>query len=745
MSHKALVLIYHRVDNLELDTQLLAVSVNNFELQLKYLKSNYNVISLKQLVKDIINNTIQPNAIVITFDDGYVDNYVNAIPLLTKYNIPATIFITAGYVDKSVEFWWDQLERIFFISNDIFKTLEIKIKDTDYRWDIYTRSDAINVYEQMHSIFKSINSKEQANLLYELLSWANLPLEGRANYRSLNSNELKNISKNELIEIGAHTLTHCVLANESYENQMIEIKSSKAFLETFLNIEINAFSYPFGGLNDINDKTIEIVKKAGYKYAIANEQDIVTNFTDIFWLPRRLIRNWNIDEFKFKIDYFLNVSEKDLNQIGEETYKNQLLPLVKDFPEKKIKTKRITNVLQINTIDYIGGAAKIAFNLHKSYKKIGMQSKLLVSNATSKDEDVEVLMSDESKIQKLLYLYQRKEGWLDFFRNASLEIVNLDSFKNADIVHLHNLHGYYFSLFALPKLSSLKHTVWTLHDMQSFTGHCAHSFNCDRWKKSCGDCYHINTYPPINKDVTEFLISNKRMIYKHSDLTIVCPSKWLMNKVKESVLKEKDIHLIYNGIDVDVFYPVDKSLARNILNLPQDKKILLFSSFNGINNIWKGGKYLIELYKYLKTNDECLFINIGGDSTEIYHNNWLDIPYISDESVLNQYYSAADIFLYPSLADNCPLVVLESMACGTPVVTFDTGGIPELVLHNETGYIAKYKDLSDIINGVNQFLNNDILLNFAGQNSIKRVQSSFTEKQMVEKYLQLYRSIGLKV
>jgi protein O-GlcNAc transferase len=228
---------------------------------------------------------------------------------------------------------------------------------------------------------------------------------------------------------------------------------------------------------------------------------------------------------------------------------------------------------------------------------------------------------------------------------------------------------------------------------------------------------------------------------------IVTPSKWLKNKVENGILADKEIHLIYNGIDQRVFHPMNKIDVRKKLNLPLDKTILMFSAHYGIKNYWKGGEYLLEALSKIN-RDNLVFLNVGSsekpdkqikDSIE-----WISIPYVEDENKMAEYYAASDLFLYPSLADNCPLVVLEAMASGTPVISFKTGGIPELVAHMKNGYISEYKNVDDFLCGINLFLDHDDLRKNAGLSARKTVEVHFTLDKMVDLYEELYHSLLIK-
>ncbi len=235
-------------------------------------------------------------------------------------------------------------------------------------------------------------------------------------------------------------------------------------------------------------------------------------------------------------------------------------------------------------------------------------------------------------------------------------------------------------------------------------------------------------------------MQTKKKIYDFSDFTVVCPSHWLAERVKKSILADKDIRVIYNGIDENVFTPTAKAYARKMLNLPLNKKILLFSAGGGITNPQKGGKYIIEAYNRLKNNDEYLFVNIGVNKPH-QKKNWIDVPYIKDEKTLALYYSAADLFVYPSQAEVFGLVIAEAMACETPVIGFRNSAIPELITHGETGYLAENRNVNDFINGIDSLLTCPNFRQKAGTKARQRVLEKFTLDKMINEYIQLYQEV----
>lgn len=391
------------------------------------------------------------------------------------------------------------------------------------------------------------------------------------------------------------------------------------------------------------------------------------------------------------------------------------------------------NILQINTTDTRGGAARVAYLIKNELEKRGYLTSMFVGRKYSDDENVHLLNDVQSlsgKIRRQLAYYLAND--IEVFRSDKL--LETKEFKRADIVHCHNLHSYYFNLKTLVKIGRQKPVVWTMHDMWPLTAHCAHSFGGEI-KNGFFQCPSKTIFPPIAWHNEKYLENLKRRVYREVNFHIVAPSNWLKDKVSQSVLNDKPISLVYNGVDIDVFKPQIKARARAELGLPPDKKIILSVIKKGQSNTWKGPDYLAAAMAPYRNNQDIAFVNIGSD-----------IPLVKDQTTLAKYYSAADVLLYPSIADNCPLVVLEAQACGLPVVAFRTGGIPEIIEHEKTGYTAEYKDTDDLNYNLCRLINNnEEQIEEIKERSINRVRKMFTLDLMADKYLQLYdRVLSLK-
>ena len=305
-----------------------------------------------------------------------------------------------------------------------------------------------------------------------------------------------------------------------------------------------------------------------------------------------------------------------------------------------------------------------------------------------------------------------------------------------DIIHLHNIHGGFFQINLLPKLAKIAPVVWTFHDMFPITGHCAHSFECKKWKTSCGNCERLDIYPAIKKDRTKFLWKYKNKVFNSANFTIVTPSLWLKKCVEESFLKNKDTRLIYNGIDLENFTKTNKSAAKKELKLPENKKIVLFSANGGVKNPFKGGEFVFEAFEKLKNRSDILFLNIGGESGQK-SENWQDFGYVKDPKTMVKLYSAADIYLFPTLAETFGMTVVEAMSCGLPVVTFETGGVPEIVENGKSGFVVEYKNGAKLVSALEKLLDNDELRKKMAENAIN-VGKKFSSERMALEYLRLY-------
>lgn len=314
-----IVLAYHRVVDLPNDPELLAVSPNKFNSQIAFLKANYKILSLQQLVGCLKGKSIPKNSVVITFDDGYADNLHNASAILTNHKAHATIFITSAMINAKKEFWWDTLEEIFLSDDSCFgKCLQVEIKGVYYEWCISDAGVAKDVYSQLQPLIKSLPIDIRNAKIDELLAWSGKQNSQRSSHAILSTAELRELGRSEFIEIGAHTANHPRLSNETDEVQALEISKSKRDLEKLICKDVMSFSYPFGSKEDFSETSVLMTRKAGYSCAVANIQEPVTKKTHLYKIPRMLVRNWDVAEFELHLKTFTRKPENWIDFLNQK-------------------------------------------------------------------------------------------------------------------------------------------------------------------------------------------------------------------------------------------------------------------------------------------------------------------------------------------------------------------------------------------------------------------------------------------
>lgn len=397
--------------------------------------------------------------------------------------------------------------------------------------------------------------------------------------------------------------------------------------------------------------------------------------------------------------------------------------------------------------------------LHNALLKKNIDSKLIVLGA--KKDIPSLIVLNKNIFVKLQY---RVNNYLEkiilhfFYPNREKLIFSIARFginhrlnnllKDADIIHLHWINMGFISMNVLKKIINTgKPIVWTAHDSWPFTGGCHVRYNCQRFVENCGKCPILNS--KHNNDITSMLLSKKQKIFNNANITMVAPSSWMLDNIKKSKLFENSDSLrIINPLNIDLFRPIDKIVVRKKLHLDLNKKMLLFGAVNATNTPYKGYNHIIEALEILiKLNPEiknnmqlCVF---GSNKTETSISLPLETKFfgvINDESELVDLYNSADLFIAPSLEECLGYTIMESLACGTPVVAFNTGGIPDMVKNKENGYLAKHSDSEDLANGILWVCNNNIN-NILGNNARRGIESIVNDDVVANQYIDLYKSL----
>ena len=302
-----------------------------------------------------------------------------------------------------------------------------------------------------------------------------------------------------------------------------------------------------------------------------------------------------------------------------------------------------------------------------------------------------------------------------------------------DIIHLHNIHGYYLNYKILFKYLNNQPIpiVWTFHDCWPITGHCPHfiSANCFKWKSECNHCPLTRSYPKSFIDNSNFNYRLKKKLFQiNKNLHIVTVSHWLADIVKESFLKNNHIEVIHNGIDLNAFYPQD---------IEKDQRFTIL----GISSVWQKNKGLQDFYELrnkLDSGYRIILVGLTEEQLKKLPKGIDGFKRTSNTNDLNRLYSLANVFVNPTFADSFPTVNLESLACGVPVITYRTGGSPEAI-DESTGVVVEQGDVDGLIKAIEKIKSDREL--YTAENCRKRAESNFDKEKCFENYISLYEKI----
>lgn len=412
-------------------------------------------------------------------------------------------------------------------------------------------------------------------------------------------------------------------------------------------------------------------------------------------------------------------------------------------------------VLLVNTSERTGGAA-VACNrlLEALNKQEGVTAKMLVRDKQT--DNPHVIALSQPFYQKLCFLWERFVIWTNnlFSRknlftvsiaNAGTDITRLPEFKEADIIHLHWVNQGMLSLKGIQKIiASGKPVVWTMHDMWPCTAICHHARTCTNYQSSCQNCSFL-IHGGSKNDLSSRVFKRKQKIYRKANITLVACSEWLASLARKSALTvDQSICSIPNPINTSLFSPSDKQKARQQLALPVDKKLILFGSVKTTDKR-KGIDYLIEACrllqeKYPAMKEQVGIVVVGGKAEEVetlFPFKVYAMGYIAGEKQMAQLYNAVDLYVTPSLEENLPNTIMEALACGTPCVGFEIGGIPEMIDHHKNGYVAQYKSAQDLAEGIIWSLQDDVYPTLSKE-AREKVIINYSEERVARRYLEVY-------
>lgn len=405
------------------------------------------------------------------------------------------------------------------------------------------------------------------------------------------------------------------------------------------------------------------------------------------------------------------------------------------------------NILHLIGGDLSGGAARGAYNLHQGLLQAGASSKILFNGSPVDDPDIvswaatpigKMKRIFRTRMDRLpLELFYPNRGPADYSPGLfGYNVVNSPLYDWADLINLHWINWGSFDVNALK--NSAKPIVWTLRDMWPMTGGCHYALDCSRYEHGCGQCPQISS--SRNYDLTRYLAARKKKgLPKHFHGVGISP--WISQcALNSDIMNGQEISTIFNAIDTDSFFPVDKLTARKLLGLPLDKDIVLFGSIS--NDLYKGGNLLFEALHLLDEKElPILNIAVGSKGSRKHQFDLKYMGYLHDDISLRLVYSAADVFVAASRAEAFGKMLAEAMACGTPVVAFDATGPKNIVLHKETGYLATPFLSQDLAKGIEWVLDDKARADKLGENSRKHAEKNFSLSVVTQQYVRLYKDL----
>ncbi|MGE7110286.1 glycosyltransferase [Lysinibacillus sp. NPDC047702] len=406
-------------------------------------------------------------------------------------------------------------------------------------------------------------------------------------------------------------------------------------------------------------------------------------------------------------------------------------------------------IIHLTSGNITGGAARGAYFLHKSLKEQGVDSRFFIVDRLFEDEfeDVEYLLTDvKEKLERyrnrkfeqfVLSEYPQKNSFFSLGKGVFDEKI-LELSQEADIIHLHWINDQMLSLETLSKINIP--IVWTFRDMWPFTGGCHYSNGCEKYKVNCGSCKLLNSY--VKHDVTNWIYLRK--LQNYHNVHPVAISRWLAECANSSsLLSDKKVHVIPNSIDSNVFMAFNKVSIRQKKGLPLDKKIIAFGAINAYGDERKGFKLLIDALQLLKNKKDYHLITFGGDGSEALKEvgiSYTDFGIVNDNYMLSQIYSAAHVFIAPSIEEAFGKTIVESMSCETPVVAFNATGPADIIKHGETGYLSHAYEVDDMAKGI-EFIAHHPEYELLSEKSRQEVALNYRPKKMANLYRQLYQEI----
>ena len=408
-------------------------------------------------------------------------------------------------------------------------------------------------------------------------------------------------------------------------------------------------------------------------------------------------------------------------------------------------------IAYVSPHDFQGGASRIGHYLFSGFRNLGHETAFFVGKRSLPDDDVHQIRKFDTKAQKYFGKVKkridRELGHEHFYYpNSAKQILDW----KPDIIHFHNPQGGYFELPALQNISKQVPVLFTLHDPWMFTGHCSYFIECDRWLKGCGNCPDLNRRPSLKRDGTAFNWQRKKKLYQNSNFYVATPSAWLLKEAERSILKEGILEgrVINNGVNQEVFRPKKTAELRSKLGIPEDEMVLLYVVNSHMRtNPYKDFTTISNALDHLKAikepDQKFTFVALGTDGEEVNQDGvrMLYAGFQTDTEVISSYFNMADLYLHAARAENYPNVVMEALACGTPCVVTDTGGVPEQIVEGKSGWIVPFEGAREMAETILELSKNPALLSNASVEARNWIEQNHSLSHMIQEYGDFYQKI----
>lgn len=422
---------------------------------------------------------------------------------------------------------------------------------------------------------------------------------------------------------------------------------------------------------------------------------------------------------------------------------------------ERLRSDRVmtTSVIHIATSP-TGGAGIAARRLHNALRFIGVGSRMTVARGGESEGDIVQFSRAAHKLSVMDRIVARRikrerrmtsktvSRKLAYFSDDRVPGPDrLAARPWTDVLNLHWVAGFLDYGKFFPTVREGQPLVWTLHDMAPMTGGCHYAMDCDRFTERCGACPLLGS--TAEGDLTRRIHRRKAAALSRlrpETTRIVAPSRWLAGEAqRSSLLGQFEVEVIPNGLDVDIFQPRDRGVARDMLGLPRDGLVLLFVA-ESVNDYRKGFDLLQEALRGLGSEKNVTLAALGGSGSDGLEDA-LALGRVDNAHIMSHIYSAADMFVSPTRADNLPNVLVEAMACGVPCVSFNVGGVPDVVRHEETGLLAPAEDVHVLREAIERLLGDDGLRRRMGNKGREIAETEFSDRRVAARYKVLYEEL----